>query len=109
MKYHVNVKGKDIAYTTLYHYYSTTITTSLLPKILIINYLRIINMIYYYNIYLIMYLSDYSILLNKGATKLVFLFDKVNSFTTKYLLTRSKPKILQRVGINLNYKYHEKV
>ena len=75
----------------------------LILKLLIINQLIKINVITYNINYKLMYLSDCNNIQYKEATKLVNLNDKVKLLTTNNYKHRSKPKILQRVGNNLNY------
>ena len=75
----------------------------LILKLLIINQLIKINVITYTINYKLMYLSDCNNIQYKEATKLVFFFDKVKLYNTNIYKHWSKPKILQRVGNNLNY------
>ena len=94
----------DTVYTTLFYYYFTIILSNYILKLLIINHLLNTNTIYNYKLLLLMYLSDCKYTIYKEATKLVFFFDKVKLYNTNIYKHRSKPKILQRVGNNLNYK-----
>ena len=90
-------------YITLFYHYITIITMYLILKLLIINHLININTISCTINYKLMYLSDCNNIQYKEATKLVNLNDKVKPHTINNYKHRSKPKILQRVGNNLNY------
>ena len=68
----------------------------LILKLLIINHLLNINTISCTINYKLMYLSDCKNIQYKEATKLVFLNDKVKSYTSNNLLTSKNP--LSKVG-----------